>query len=192
MGRRFTTPRGPRGPLPRKRPVRGLGRAKRCCPCSRVHRLASARLFEPFFTTKGKDRGTGLGLATVFGEKQVRDLARTILRRSGYNVIEAQNGGDALLICEQYPAKIHLLLTDVIMPRMSGKQLTDRLAPLRPDMKVLYMSGYTDNSIVHHGILDAGISFLEKPLLPSALLRKVREVLDGLRSVLPGSTLENK
>jgi two-component system cell cycle sensor histidine kinase/response regulator CckA len=120
------------------------------------------------------------GLETILlveDEDQIRLVAREILQRHGYNVIEARNAGEALLTCEQHVGTIPLLLTDLVMPQMNGKQLADRLGPLHPEMKVLFMSGYTDGVLV--GELASGSAFLQKPLTPSALTRKVREVLDS-------------
>jgi two-component system, cell cycle sensor histidine kinase and response regulator CckA len=113
-------------------------------------------------------------------EEIVRKLTQEILETYGYQVLEAANASTALSICEHHKKPIHLLITDVVMPEMSGRELADRLHGLRPEMKVLYMSGYTDNAIVHHGILDPDISFLQKPFTPDALARKVREVLESV------------
>jgi two-component system cell cycle sensor histidine kinase/response regulator CckA len=193
------------------------------------------RLFEPFFTTKGPGKGTGLGLATVYGivkqsggivdvyselgmgttfrvylprldgavptphapdgpaltgrgsetlllvedEPSLRDLAREVLESFGYVVVEAAGPEAALERGRAHPGVIHLLVTDVVMPQMNGRQLAAILREERPDMRVLYTSGYTDDAIVRHGVLDARASFLAKPFTPEGLGRKVREVLDA-------------
>ena len=121
---------------------------------------------------------------------RVRAVVREILEMNGYNVLEARHGAEALEISERHQDVIHLMLTDVVMPEMSGRELAQRLAPVRPDMKVLYMSGYTDDAIVRHGVLGAGMAFLSKPFTPDALALKVREVLDSPpRSVNPKASL---
>ena len=110
---------------------------------------------------------------------RVRAVVREILEMNGYRVLEARHGAEAIEISERHRGPIHLMLTDVVMPQMSGRELAQRLQPLRPDMRVVYMSGYTDDAIVRHGVLGAGMAFLSKPFTPDALAAKVREVLDA-------------
>ncbi len=191
-------------------------------------------IFEPFFTTKGGDKGTGLGLATVYGivkqhrgdiwaysepglgatfkvylpvtaeaghamqrppressarkgsetvllvedNRQVRDMALTILQRQGYTVLAAASGKEALVMMASHDGPVHLLLTDVVMPEMNGRKLFEEASRLQPDLKALYMSGYTDNVIAHCGVMDPEVQFIQKPFAISALTAKVREVLD--------------
>jgi CheY-like chemotaxis protein len=193
-----------------------------------------ARVFEPFFTTKEVGKGTGLGLATVYGiVKQsggsiwvysepshgtsfkiylprvdepvvpisdvvpeleggsetvllvedlpaVRMVARQMLERHGYAVLEAPDAATALRLAEMHVGPIQLLLTDVVMPDISGKSLANQLVQRLPHLKVLYMSGYTDDAIVRHGVLQEGIAYLQKPFTPAVLARKVRAVLDAV------------
>jgi two-component system, cell cycle sensor histidine kinase and response regulator CckA len=192
-----------------------------------------SHMFEPFFTTKDPGKGTGLGLATVYGivkqsegdiavvsapgegttfsvyfpqasglsadtsqvrivhsggsetvlvvedEASVRALIAEVLERRGYRVLTAENGDSALEIAEGRVDPIDLLLTDVVMRGMSGRELANRLLPTRPDTKVLFMSGYTDDAIVHHGVLDPGIEFIQKPFTPDALTVRIRQLLDS-------------
>jgi len=192
----------------------------------------SKHIFEPFFTTKEKGKGTGLGLATVYGivtqsgghvevetapgqgtrfriflpavevapaiapaapeevvggsetlllvedEAALRSLGQEILRDQGYKVLAAGSGGEALELARNHTAPIHLLVTDVVMPGMDGRELADRLAPLHPETRCLFMSGYTDDAIVRRGVWEEGMPFLQKPFSIDALALKVREVLD--------------
>ena len=115
----------------------------------------------------------------VEDEKEVRSLAHRILSQQGYKILEAANGEEALQVAQEHAGeKIHLLLTDVVMPHMGGRDLAEKLKLFRPDIKVFYVSGYTDNAIVHHGVLNPGTHFLQKPFSPKTLSQKVREVLD--------------
>jgi len=129
-----------------------------------------------------------LGTETVLvveDQDSIRELACEVLQGKGYKVLGARNAGEALLICEQHTGLIHLMVTDIVMPRMGGRELAERLQPWHPEMKVLYMSGYTETDLHQKGLPQAGASFLEKPFSPHSLASKVREVLDEARN--PGS-----
>ena len=153
-----------------------------------------ARLFEPFFTTKERGKGTGLGLSTTYGivkqsggrsgstaspatARRSRSTCRD--RQNGRGLLEGGKAREAIALARRHEAPIELLLTDVIMPGMNGRELARILAETRPRMKVLYMSGYTDAAISQQGILAPGTAFLSKPFTPDVLARKVREVIDG-------------
>jgi nitrogen-specific signal transduction histidine kinase/CheY-like chemotaxis protein len=115
----------------------------------------------------------------VEDEEQVRGILTDMLESQGYHVVVASDGNEALNIASLHDGTIHLLLTDVVMPQMSGRQLAEHAAAIRPEMKILYMSGYTDDAIVRHGLLDEKLNFLQKPFDSAAVARKVREVLDS-------------
>jgi CheY-like chemotaxis protein len=198
-----------------------------------MEKATRLRIFEPFFTTKERGKGTGLGLATVFGivqqcrggvwvysepgrgttfkvylprtdavaepnrgslaaltqrgtetillvedEEAVRVVAQRMLERNGYRVIVA-DPSDALSLSDELGRQIHLLMTDVVMPRISGATLAARLCERWPAMKVLYVSGYTDGTVAAHGVLESGAPFLQKPFTSEQLARKLRGVLDA-------------
>jgi CheY-like chemotaxis protein len=121
-------------------------------------------------------RGTET-ILVVEDDPGIRNLVTRLLQKTGYRVRVASNGSEALPIIDGSPDVIHLLITDVVMPLMGGKELADYVSEERPDIKILFMSGYTDDSIVHHGILEEGIKFIQKPFTPGDFLRKVRETL---------------
>ncbi len=126
-------------------------------------------------TTPPKGQET---ILLVEDEAPVRNLVQFVLHAQGYTVLEARDGQEALGMAERHPTEIHLLVTDLVMPRMSGRQLADQLRQTRPNVCILYMSGYTDEAVIRHGLLEAHVGFLQKPFNPAVLAHKVRELLD--------------
>jgi CheY-like chemotaxis protein len=133
---------------------------------------------EPSFNSPTEQLSGTQTVLVVEDETLVRNLVRNILQSKGYTVLEAKHGEEALRNAIDHEGPIHVMVTDVVLPQMSGRQLAERMATLRPGMRVLYMSGYADNAIVHHGVLDPGTAFIQKPFTAEGLSRKVREVLD--------------
>ncbi len=131
---------------------------------------------------EAKEEAAPRGSETILlveDEDIVRALARQILEQAGYNVLEARGGEEVVHLSAEHSGAIDLLLTDVVMPKASGKEIADLITSIRPNVRVLFMSGYTDEAIVHHGVLDSGVEFIQKPFTPASLARKVREVLES-------------
>jgi CheY-like chemotaxis protein len=138
----------------------------------------------------GDSRSVPGGSETILlveDEELLRSLAVQILEEFGYAVVTASNGEEGLRICQEFKGRIDLVISDVVMPRMSGRELAEHISVLRPETRVLFMSGYTDDAIVRHGILEEQMPFIQKPFLPDALALKAREMLDmpALQPVSP-------
>ena len=147
-------------------------------------RVDQAPEFEPRMGEIGKIERGSLTILIVEDDAALLQVTRRSLDEIGYTILSARNAAEAMDTSMQYQGAIHLMITDVIMPGISGSRLAARLSPARPEMKVLYVSGYTDDAIVHHGVLENGLAFLQKPFSPKALARKVSELL-GRYSPLP-------
>jgi CheY-like chemotaxis protein len=115
----------------------------------------------------------------VEDEEMVRNLTRQILTESGYTIVEATNGVEALELCSSGDCKYDLLMTDVVMPEMGGRELSEKLKEILPDLRVLFTSGYTDDAVVRHEVIELNTNFIQKPFSPMALLHKIREILDN-------------
>ena len=127
------------------------------------------------------DRPAPCGTETILvveDEPAILRMAKLILERQSYSVLAVNTPGEAIRIAREHPGAIDLVVTDVVMPEMNGRELTAKLAKIRPDMKCLFMSGYTANVIAHHGVLDEGVDFIQKPFQGKALAAKIREILD--------------